>query len=171
MAAFASKVDEVLGEQISDYQEDAMTQKNIVATDFLTVLETTLFKIHDGLTDLTDAERQVLTDAMSEARNAFGLEVDTWVTTFTTASNQIMTNLVDDGNSMGAFDLRQESFAEDIDMTLVDWLTDYFEDLQGLIAQKKADETAIATAQTSDMTTWLNSHVEDLMTALQEVCK
>ena len=65
MAAFASKVDEVLGEQISDYQEDAMTQKNIVATDFLTVLETTLFKIHDGLTDLTDAERQKLTDAMS----------------------------------------------------------------------------------------------------------
>lgn len=97
MAAFASKVDEVLGEQISDYQEDAMTQKNIVATDFLTVLETTLFKIHDGLTDLTDAERQVLTDAMSEARNAFGLEVDTWVTTFTTASNMILTNLVDDG--------------------------------------------------------------------------
>ena len=97
MAAFASKVDEVLGEQISDYQEDAMTQKNIVATDFLTVLETTLFKIHDGLTDLTDAERQTLTDAMSNARDAFGVEVDTWVTTFTTASNQIATNLVDDG--------------------------------------------------------------------------
>lgn len=74
-----------------------MTQKNIVATDFLTVLETTLFKIHDGLTDLTDAERQTLTDAMSEKRDAFGLEVDTWVQTFTTAANQIMTNLVDDG--------------------------------------------------------------------------
>ena len=73
-----------------------MTQKNIVATDFLTVLETTLFKIHDGLTDLTDAERQILTEKMSEARDAFGLEVDTWVTTFQTAANQILTNLVDD---------------------------------------------------------------------------
>ena len=82
-----------------------------------------------------------------------------------------MTNLVDDGNSMGAFDLRQESFAEDIDMTLIDWLTDYYEDLQGLIAQKKSDEMAIATAQTGDMTTWLTDHITDLSTALQEVCK
>lgn len=67
--------------------------------------------------------------------------------------------------------MRQTSFADDIDDTLVDWLTDYFEDLQGLIAQKKADETAIATAQTADMTTWLTSHVDDLKAALQEVCK
>lgn len=67
--------------------------------------------------------------------------------------------------------MRQTNFASDIDTTLVNWLTDYFEDLQGLIAQKKADETAIATAQTSDMTTWLTSHVDDLKAALQEVCK
>lgn len=67
--------------------------------------------------------------------------------------------------------MRQSNFATDIDTTLVDWLTDYFEDLQGLIAQKKSDESAIADAQTGDMTTWLESHVQDLSAALQEVCQ
>ena len=78
LAAFSTKVSEVLGNQVMDYKEDAENQKVIVATDFFTVLETTLFKIHDGLADITDEERAILTAAMVTARDNFGGEVNTW---------------------------------------------------------------------------------------------
>lgn len=60
LEAFQDKVEQVLQESIDEYVEDAQLQKNVVATDFFDVLETTLFKIHDGLTDLTDAETETL---------------------------------------------------------------------------------------------------------------
>lgn len=68
----------MLQENIDEYVEEAMLQKNIVATDFFDVLETTLFKIHDGLTDLTEEEAETLSDAMLAERDLFAAEVDTW---------------------------------------------------------------------------------------------
>ena len=68
----------MLQENIDEYVEEAMLQKNIVATDFFEVLETTLFKIHDGLTDLTEEEAETLSDAMLAERDLFAVEVDTW---------------------------------------------------------------------------------------------
>ena len=50
----------MLQAQITEYQDDAKLQRNIVATDFFDVLESTLFKIHDGLTDLTEDESETL---------------------------------------------------------------------------------------------------------------
>ena len=49
-------------------------------------------------------------------------------------------------------------------------LTDFNEDLMQLVAAKKADEDMLADAQTTEMTSWLTSHVTDLEEALAEVC-
>lgn len=162
--AFATKVDEVLNEQIMEYTEDAEKQKNIVATDFFDVLETTLYKIHDGLTDLDDTERQTLTDAMMTERDNFGTDVSTWSTEFSTLAMNIATDLA------AEFSTKSGEFDTDINTTLTEWLADYYADLQGLIAQKKTDEGSLADQQISEMNTWLTSHVSDLETALQEVC-
>ena len=60
LETFQAKVEEVLQDNIDEYVEEAQLQKNIVATDYFDVLETTLFKIHDGLTDLSDDEAATL---------------------------------------------------------------------------------------------------------------
>ena len=162
--AFAAKVDEVLQEQILEYTEDAETQKNIVATDFFEVLETTLYKIHDGLTDLDDAERAILTDAMMDERDNFGTEVSNWSSGFATLAMGIASDLA------GEFGMKSLDFDSDINTTLTEWLADYYADLQGLITQKKTDEGTLADQQITEMNTWLTAHVADLESALQEVC-
>lgn len=49
-------------------------------------------------------------------------------------------------------------------------LADFNEDLMQLVAAKKLDEDMLADAQTTEMTSWLTSHVTDLEEALAEVC-
>ena len=172
LEAFQDKVEQVLQENIDEYVEEAMLQKNVVATDFFDVLETTLFKIHDGLTDLTDAEAETLTEAMLAERDAFAVEVDTWFQGFSTAASGILTTM------SGAMDTVITDFEEDIqgettpnDDALLMWLTDFHGDLDDVLTAKSAAEEALATAQTDEMTNWLEDHVAELQTALTEVCE
>lgn len=79
---FNTKVIEVLDEQIADYIEDARNQKNIVATDFANVLESTLFKIHEGLSDLTDAELDTINAAIMTERDNMETDVAGWFSSF-----------------------------------------------------------------------------------------
>jgi hypothetical protein len=76
----------VLDEQITDYVEDARNQKNIVATDFANVLESTLFKIHEGLSDLTDEELGLINTAIIAERDDMETDVAGWFTGFMTAA-------------------------------------------------------------------------------------
>lgn len=78
--AFNTKVLAVLDEQIADYIEDARNQKNIVATDFANVLESTLFKIHEGLSDLTSAELDIINTAIATERDNMEADVGGWFT-------------------------------------------------------------------------------------------
>ena len=57
------------------------------------------------------------------------------------------------------------------DDALLMWLTDFHDDLDQVIAAKSTAEESLATAQTEEMTNWLEDHIEDLQTALTEVCE
>ena len=70
----------VLDEQIADYVEDARNQKNVVATDFANVLESTLFKIHEGLSDLDSTELGYINTAIATERDNMEMDVGTWFT-------------------------------------------------------------------------------------------
>ena len=120
---FNLKVISVLDEQIADYIEDARNQKNIVATDFANVLETTLFKIHEGLSDLTDEELDIINMAIMTERDNMETDVATWFTMFMQAAESISTTL------MGDLDTKASDFEDDIDTTLKMWLADLNEDL------------------------------------------
>ena len=72
----------MLDEQVADYVEDARNQKNIVATDFANVLESTLFKIHEGLSDLTDAELDTINAAIMTERDNMETDVAGWFSSF-----------------------------------------------------------------------------------------
>ena len=63
------------------------------------------------------------------------------------------------------------TFETDIATTLRNWLGDLFDDLDDLITEKMANETALAEAQTQEMTAWLENHVASLEDALAEVCE
>lgn len=86
---FNMKVIEVLDEQIADYIEDARNQKNIVATDFANVLETTLFKIHEGLSDLSDEELDLINMAIMTERDNMETDVASWFSGFMNAATTI----------------------------------------------------------------------------------
>ena len=162
---FNMKVIEVLDEQIADYIEDARNQKNIVATDFANVLETTLFKIHEGLSDLSDEELDLINMAIMTERDNMETDVASWFSDFMNAATTISSVLSSDlTGKASTFDL-------DIDTTLKNWLADLNEDLTALVASKKMNEESLAGAQTGEMTAWLENHVEDLENALVEVCE
>ena len=162
---FNMKVIEVLDEQIADYIEDARNQKNIVATDFANVLETTLFKIHEGLSDLSDEELDLINMAIMTERDNMETDVASWFSDFMNAATTISSVLSSDlTGKASTFDL-------DIDTTLKNWLADLNEDLTALVASKKMNEESLADAQTDEMTAWLENHVEDLENALVEVCE
>ena len=78
--AFNAKVIMVLDEQITEYVEDARNQKNVVATDFANVLESTLFKIHEGLSDLDSTELGYINTAIATERDNMETDVGTWFT-------------------------------------------------------------------------------------------
>ena len=120
---FNLKVISVLDEQIADYIEDARNQKNIVATDFANVLETTLFKIHEGLSDLTDEELDIINMAIMNERDNMESDVAGWFSAFMSAATDISTTL------MGDLDTKASDFEEDIDETLKMWLADLNDDL------------------------------------------
>ena len=162
--AFNMKVIDVLDEQIADYVEDARNQKNVVATDFANVLESTLFKIHEGLSDLDSTELGYINTAIATERDNMETDVGGWFTSFMMAAQGISSAL------MGDLDGKAGDFMTDIDTTLKNALGDLNEDLMQLVAAKKMDEETLATAQTNEMTTWLTSHVTDLEEALAEVC-
>ena len=162
--AFRDKVIMVLDEQIADYVEDARNQKNVVATDFANVLESTLFKIHEGLSDLDSTELGYINTAIATERDNMETDVAGWFTAFMTAATDISSDLMTD------LDGKAGTFMTDINTTLKDALTDFNEDLMQLVAAKKEDEMTLATAQTNEMTSWLTSHVTDLEEALAEVC-
>ena len=128
----------MLDEQIEDYIEDARNQKNIVATDFANVLESTLFKIHEGLSDLTDEELGMINDAIMTERDNMEADVAGWFTGFMNAANGISTNL------MGDLDTKAGDFMTDIDTTLKAWLADLNEDLEALVNSKKENEESLA---------------------------
>jgi hypothetical protein len=109
LETFQTKVEEVLQANIDEYVEEAQLQKNIVATDYFDVLETTLFKIHDGLTDLSDDEAATLQAAILAARDAFAGEVDTWFSGFQTDAGMILTTMSD------SMDTVIDDFEEDIE--------------------------------------------------------
>ena len=78
----------------------------------------------------------------------------------------------------GSMDTVIMDFEEDIDGTaavnddaLLMWLTDFHEDLDQVVAAKSTSEDSLATAQTEEMTNWLEDHVAELQTALTEVCE
>ena len=135
---FNAKVLEVLDEQIADYIEDARNQKNIVATDFANVLESTLFKIHEGLSELTDEELGMINDAIMTERDNMETDVGTWFTGFMMSAQSISTNL------MGDLDTKAGDFMTDIDTTLKAWLADLNEDLEALVNSKKENEENLA---------------------------
>lgn len=162
--AFNMKVIDVLDEQIADYVEDARNQKNVVATDFANVLESTLFKIHEGLSDLTSAELDIINMAIATERDNMEIDVGTWFSNFMSAAEGISTILMTDLNN------KASDFETDIDDTLKAALADFNEDLMQLVNAKLMDEDMLADAQTAEMTTWLTSHVTDLEEALAEVC-
>lgn len=162
--AFNMKVIDVLDEQIADYVEDARNQKNVVATDFANVLESTLFKIHEGLSDLDAEDLDIINTAIATERDNMQTEVGTWFTDFMMAAEGISTTL------MGDLDGKASAFETDIDTTLKAALEDFNDDLMQLVAAKKLDEDMLADAQTAEMTSWLTSHVTDLEEALAEVC-
>ena len=159
------KVIEVLDEQIADYIEDARNQKNIVATDFANVLETTLFKIHEGLSDLSDEELDLINMAIMTERDNMETDVASWFSGFMNAATTISSDL------MGDLTGKASAFDTDIDTTLKNWLADLNEDLTALVASKKMNEESLADAQTDEMTAWLENHVEDLENALVDVCE
>ena len=113
---FNLKVISVLDEQIADYIEDARNQKNIVATDFANVLETTLFKIHEGLSDLTDEDLDLINMAIMTERDNMESDVATWFSDFMNAANMISMNLMTD------LDGKANDFELDFDATLRMWL-------------------------------------------------
>ena len=86
----------MLDEQVADYIEDARNQKNIVATDFANVLESTLFKIHEGLSDLTDEELGLINDAIITERDNMETDVGTWFSDFMTMAEDISSDLMGD---------------------------------------------------------------------------
>lgn len=140
--AFNTKVIEVLDEQIADYVEDARNQKNIVATDFANVLESTLFKIHEGLSDLTSAELDIINTAIATERDNMEADVAGWFTGFMSLATGISTTLMGDLNG------KASAFMTDVDTTLKGDLVDFYDDLVQLVAAKKVDEEALADAQT-----------------------
>lgn len=140
--AFNTKVLAVLDEQIADYVEDARNQKNIVATDFSNVLESTLFKIHEGLSDLTSAELDIINTAIATERDNMELDVAGWFTAFMNSANGISTALMMNLNGKAG------DFEDDVNTTLRGALIDFYDDLVQLVAAKKGDEDALATAQT-----------------------
>ena len=72
---------------------------------------------------------------------------------------------------MGDLTGKASAFDTDIDTTLKNWLADLNEDLTALVASKKMNEESLADAQTDEMTAWLENHVEDLESALVDVCE
>ena len=100
------------------------------------------------------------------------MEVDTWFTMFQGEASTILMNM----NT--AMTTVIDDFEEDIegvttpnDDALLMWLTDFHDDLDQVIAAKSLAEESLATAQTEEMTNWLEDHIADLQTALTEVCE
>lgn len=106
--AFNAKVMMVLDEQITDYVEDARNQKNVVATDFANVLESTLFKIHEGLSDLDAEDLEIINTAIATERDNMQTLVGTWFTDFLMAAEGVSTTLT------GELDGKATAFMEDI---------------------------------------------------------
>lgn len=84
----------MLDDQIADYVEDARNQKNIVATDFSNVLESTLFKIHEGLTDLDSIQLGNINTAIATERGNMETDVGTWFSDFMMAAELISSTLM-----------------------------------------------------------------------------
>lgn len=89
-----------------------------------------------------------------------------------TSSNLILSNMSD------MMDTVVDDFEEDIEGVatpnedaLLMWLTDFHGDLAAVVAAKSTSEDSLATAQTTEMSNWLEDHVASLQTALTEVCE
>lgn len=92
METFGLKIVEVANEMRTEYVKEAQVQQHLAKTDFLTLIATTLKKIHD-VNDLTELEKDELMSELVLKRTEFGNAVMMYIMEVTTETETIITDL------------------------------------------------------------------------------
>ena len=92
MEDFHLKIIEVANEMRAEYVKEAQVQQHLAKTDFLTLIASTLKKIHD-VNDLTELEKDELMQALVDKRTEFGTAVMTYIMEVTNESAAVVAEL------------------------------------------------------------------------------
>lgn len=112
-------------------------------------------------------EKKALKIKIIEKREKFGEDVIDWASECMTQTDNIKDEMETD-----MCDITDEFTADVLsnEDSTIEWLEDHYKEIKDEVKAQMSNESLIGLAQGNEVKTWLANHVEDLQTALGEIC-